>query len=233
MSDNILIDSYDSALEYVSEHSTVDIDPMNLHPDTDTYLCEFAGAFTGAVVGSTIRKIKNVFSNTEDKIIEKIPDGHIIQNTELLPKETIKNINTRLIERAYNNIKKFNSECKEIITGTNKSILCMDNNQNESNIIKKEYEKYMLENPITIDKQFEKYLNVMTEKSPEFFTGNYDVSYNKKHNIPQTPKMIQYEWLGKIEGDGKIGNFIMKIPVVAMSFSFGSCGSGSGGCSIL
>jgi len=235
MTENLLVNSYDSALEYVSEHSTADVDHMDQHPATDTYLCEFAGAFTGAIVGFVIKKVRDVTGEAENKIIKKIPDGHILQNTNMLPPETLNYINRQLIKRTYNNIKKFNAECKNIIAHTDANIENIYNNQIELSLVKKKYNKYTTENPMVVSDEFKKYLNVITEKTPEFFssTESADINYNKKHNVPSPPKTIQYEWPGKIEGSGKIGNFIMKIPVVAISWGFGGGGGGGGGCSIL
>ena len=249
-----IIECYDSAYTYISEiDNDENINPLD-NKNTGTF-DKFIGAYVGCIIGSVINKVinkpiddsnnnqininkdinKNININEHiDNIVANINDGDYIAYNEIyidgeiveLSQNTIDIINNKIQERTIQNIKLFNKENKEIIKHTEKHLDLSQNIKNKIDTQIIEYNNFTTNNIIKIEESFKTFSDVMDEKNTQYFLEN---GYHTYHNVLPKPKMQTI----KCHGEGKLGNFILMIPIITIPFGGGGGIGGGGGCCIL
>jgi hypothetical protein len=252
-----ITECYDSAIIYISEID--DDEKFNPLDNTNSGTFDkFIGAYVGCIIGNAINKVinkpiddiqlqtiddiqlqtiddKNININEHiDNIVANINDGDYIAYNEIyidgeiveLSQNTIDIINNKIQERTIQNIKLFNKENKEIIKHTEKHLDLSQNIKNKIDTQIIEYNNFTTNNIIKIEESFKTFSDVMDEKNTQYFLKN---GYHTYHNVLPKPKMQTI----KCHGEGKLGNFILMIPIITIPFGGGGGIGGGGGCCIL
>jgi hypothetical protein len=257
-----IIDCYDSAYTYISEiDNDENFNPLDNNNTGDFDI--FIGAYVGCIIGSVINKvinkpidniqlktindsnnnqininkdIDNTININEhiDNIVANINDGDYIAYNEIyidgkiveLSQHTVNVINKKLKARTLQNIKLFNKENKEIIKHTKKHLDLSQNVKDKIDTQLVEYNNFIKHNPIKIEESFKTFIDVMDEKNNQYFLES---GYHTYHNVLPKPTLQTI----KCHGEGKLGNFILMIPIITIPFGCGGGGGGGGGCSIL
>ena len=194
------------------------------------HVVEHAGAMAGCLVGKGIRYVQH--------IINAVPVNNIIHpdTSEIIVKDTINNTTTT-IKLTTEDVRHINQQCivrfnkinKQMIVAANESLNELDRLSDNEQQIVVSIDKYVLMNPVDTELTLQNYLSVVQSKTSEYY-GSVDAGYKQRHNVLPPPTITEVQWGGPVRGSGKLGDFIMMIPVLTVS-----CGSGggSGGCCIL
>ncbi len=183
------------------------------------------------VVSSTFNE-KEILDQITDTLVENIPEGFILSPDEYLilktgdreiiysPEET-NQINECIQLKYYSaqQTKKFDHSITQIKERSKDITSALEEVKNLSKI----YEEKKQEIKTSIS--FENLDSFVGSFNEEYFTK----SYIKNYEIPSLPKVEKIPWSGKIQGDGKVGSFIILINLISIPLG----GGGGGGCVIL
>ena len=169
-----------------------------------------------------------------DNIVANINDGDYIACNEIyidgemteLSQNTVDTINNKIQERTIQNIRLFNKKNKEIVEHIENHLDLSQHAKDKFDTQMVEYNNFTIQNPIKIEQSFKTFSDVMDEKNTQYFLEN---GYHTHHNVLPKPTLQTI----KCHGEGKLGNFILMIPIITIPFGGGSGGSGGGGCVIL
>lgn len=234
----------------------------NIYDTFDKFIGAYVGCIIGSAINKVINKPidniqlqtidnsnnnqininKNIDKNNNehidindhiDNIVANINDGDYIVHNEIyiddkivkLSQHTVNTINNKIQKRTIQNIKLFNKKNKEIIKHTQKHLDLSQNIKDKIDEQIVEYNNFTKHNPINIEKSLKTFADVMDEKNSQYFLES---GYHTHHNVLPKPKMQTI----KCNGEGKLGNFIIMIPIITIPFGGGG-GGGGGGCLIL
>lgn len=123
-------------------------------------------------------------------------------------------------------ITNFNNINSQIIQRVNTSLLELDQLANKERNDSALTSNMLTMAQETLDLNIQTYNTTVQKKTIDYYTSGY----KQTHNVLPEPTIAHIKWGGPVSGSGKLGDFIMLIPVMTIQVGTGSMG---GGCIIL